>query len=268
MKYLRPLSLFGPILISRALIAVTPPPHPIIMKTFETRNLRKVELSIQEGEVQIQGDATTDKAIVTVTKGDGFSPACKLTVDTVGKTLRVLIEKTPHSGAIKCDAQIQVKLPRDVELDLQAGAGSISVLGTRGAITYNLGAGDVKLDAEISKLKGFAGSATVEAKGLTGSAQITGGAVTLTATYLTVPPTGTMDIKIGSGTSTIYLPAGSILAPPKLEAGVGKLTHETGVAGTGVGKLTNEAPTALGAYLISMEVGTGDLVIRTLPQKK
>ena len=242
------MSLLGAFIISRALIAVTPP-TTVITKTLEAQNLHQLNLAMSEGNIHIEGEKT-DKATVTVTKGN-YDPACILNIETAGEALHIRIDKPTLSATIKCEAKIHVVLPQKVKLSLEAGAAVIVIKNTIGAISYEIGAGSVTVDGEISDLLGESGAATIDVKGLTGNAYIQGGSVTFTATFLSVPKTGRLKVELGSGNSTVYVPANSRIAT-QLEAGVGTLS--------------NELATTSDAYLISMEAGMGNLVIKSIPK--
>ena len=227
-------------------------PPEVLTKTFDVKNISKLDLSIPEGIVQIQGERDLEKATVTIQKHkEVFNSLCNVQLENVGKTLVVSITKPAHSALIKCESEIYITLPAEIYMNIKSELGSISTKGTRGEISYDIKKGNISLVGEISALKGKSGDAIIDIQGLTGSATIEGNAISLSATYLVVQRSGSIKIKAKSGTSQIFMPSDSIIAPPHLE--------------TGHGKLYNEIPTALHAYSVSSEVKeTGDLVIKKL----
>lgn len=214
-------------------------------KEFDPTGITQIEVANPSGKITIEA-LETGNVIVTAEKKK-FGQFCELKMEQNGKKLNVLVKRT---GFFKpdCEVDLTIKAPKTAGLDLDTGAGDITVKGTKGDLNFDVGSGNVTVDAEIHKLKGDTGSGNITIKGLTKGGDLDVGSGNVSLTFITAPTTGTLKIDSGSGSAIIALPTATKYHTA-FSAGSGKLTTEL-------------AETPKSSFKISMDSGSGDLTIK------
>jgi DUF4097 and DUF4098 domain-containing protein YvlB len=199
------------------------------------------------GDIQL-GVTEGPEAIVESTKVN-WHDKCSLKTQKTLENLEVVVaEKGPGSFFRKtCKANLKIKVPARVALNLKNGAGDILVSGIQGEIEFKLGSGDVKIDSGTPSVKGTAGSGDIEILGEMGSTSLRTGSGDIRIELKNPIAKGEIDIKTGSGDAQITLPdTMKVLADFK--AGSGQINSEFG----------NDSASE---FKVSMRAGSGDLKI-------
>jgi predicted membrane protein len=215
---------------------------------FPAKELNHLSVKNIVGEVEITV-SKDDKAYVQVEKVT-FKKGCSLETAAAAGTLKVKIDKEDSVDSDDCKVNFKIQVPKKIAMNLKYGAGNMTVKGTSGEVTIKSGAGNTKIDAEVTKLNAKTGAGNLEIKGLTGDASIKTGAGNITATYSKAPAKGNFKVKSGVGNVTVFLPE------------TAKVNAEYKSA---VGRLTNEfATTTEGAFKVSVKSAAGTLNLKKI----
>ena len=212
------------LLLAAACVLMPVLAHAAETKTFEGTGLKALVLQNSAGRVRIDG---TDEGTAVVTaRKIVFGDRCRLTMERSGSRLEVVVEKIGFASG-SCRVDFDIRLPRAISLDLRSGSGDMDVRGTRGAVEFKLGSGNIEVDADIRRLDGKTGSGDVTVSGLTGDAEVKTGSGKVTLAYTKVPAQGRLDVTTGSGDINLYLPEGTPIRT-KFKTGSGEVFNELG----------------------------------------
>lgn len=217
-----------------------------VTKEFKSADVRGLSVANGSGKITVTG-SDSGKALVTADKIK-FEKNCVLNMDQTGTALRIEVKQTSLFKRADCQVDIDIQIPRAVDLDLKTGSGSISVKGTKGKVVYRAGSGDVDFDAEIISLDGATGSGSVRAVGLTSNADLKVGSGSVNLVYSKKPESGKLNIEIGNGDATVLIPSNTKMTTA-FKAGSGQLTNEIG-----------DTPGA--AFTIAAKAGSGNLLVK------
>lgn len=216
---------------------------------FEIMGLEKVSLENQSGKVKISAYAGP-KAIV-VSQKNKFSDKCQMTLKKDDEELVIKVKKhRDASWGEDCDVDFEVKVPKAMNLDLEAGSGDFSISGIHGALDFKLGSGSLSADGSFRKVDGKTGSGEISVKGLTGGGELRTGSGDIKLTFAKSPKNDEVELKTGSGNATVLVPHGSQVRT-SFTSGNGQLNNEIG-----------EGPKEQ-SFLVSMEAGSGGLTIKS-----
>jgi len=218
-------------------------------KEFDAAGLKEVEVVNTAGKVSIAA-AEGGKATVVATKNK-FPENCTLKIDKNGDDLTVKVEKTKSGWFSKddCDVDLDIKVPKAVDVALKVGSGGVTISGLEGELDFAVGSGTVKADGLFTEVDGKTGSGKVEINGLAGGGDLKTGSGKVDITFAKTALKGELSLKTGSGNATLSFPKGSQVATD-FKAGSGKLTNQLG-----------DTPNA--AFQVSMKAGSGNLDVKT-----
>jgi DUF4097 and DUF4098 domain-containing protein YvlB len=211
--------------------------------------IHTLEIDNQDGNIRIEG-AQINTIQVTLNKIEYKN--CELITDRKeGRFVVTSKSKNKIFGRETCKLDITVKAPKQIDLDVKLGGGDVSVTTIQGKFSFKVGGGDVLLtDAEISHLDLKSGAGNVSVTGYIGSGELKVGAGNIDLSYNKNPLEGVLDLKVGSGTTTISVPNSAKISS-KFKSGTGSLTNEL-----------KDSPDA--KFKISGTSGTGDMVIKKI----
>lgn len=217
-------------------------------KEFEVKDLTGVSVENTSGKVFIT-ETDGSKAYVVATKNK-FGDKCKMTVERSGNKLVIKLEKTSSFFSTEeCNVDFQVKVPKNVDLNITLGSGNLTVKGIHGDLAFKIGSGDILADGTFRKISGFSGSGKIALRGLIGGGELKTGSGDMDLTYAVASLNGELELKTGSGRTTILFPKGAKIKT-NFKAGSGKLSNELG-----------DTPEA--SFKVSMKTGSGDLNIKS-----
>lgn len=189
---------------------------------FELSSITSFELHNTSGDATVR-KATGTKAKVTSHKKK-FDKECKLEVTKAGSKIIVNVDQPFRKT---CEVDFEIELPEMASMDLRSSTGDFDVIGTKGDITYRVGAGDVEIKADAQKIDGRSGTGELEAKGILGDVNVMTGSGDTKLFYTKAPTTGEVAIKSGSGNAEITLPKDTKLISDST-IGAGKFYNEFG----------------------------------------
>jgi DUF4097 and DUF4098 domain-containing protein YvlB len=217
--------------------------------TVPASGIHTLDIDNQDGNIRIEGAQTTTFQ-VTFNKIEYKN--CELISERKeGRFIVSSKSKNKIFGREACRLDITVKAPNQIDLDVKAGGGDVSVSTIQGKFNVKIGGGDVRLtDTEISHLELRSGAGNVAVTGYIGSGDLKVGAGDINLSYNKNPGEGLLELKVGSGKTTINVPTTAKISS-KFKSGTGTLTNEL-----------NDSPDA--KYKISGTSGTGDMVIKKI----
>lgn len=216
-------------------------------KEFDSVGLTQVVIENTAGKVSVSA-STGAKATVVATKNE-FTDNCKMTLENVSNKLILTVKSSGFFSSGNCAVDLDVKVPKSVDLDLSVGAGNLKVSGIEGALVFKVGAGDIAADGTFKNIDGKTGSGNIDVKGMLGGGEIRSGSGAVNLTFLKNMPKGEIDIKTGNGDTNLLFPKGSLIKT-SYQSGVGQLTNELG-----------DNPNA--KFQVSMKSGSADLTIKS-----
>ncbi len=217
--------------------------------SFPASGIHTLDIENQDGNIRIEG-SQTNTFQVTLNKIEYKN--CELTTERKeGRLIIASKSKNKIFGRETCKLDIAIKAPKQIDLDLRLGGGDINVANIFGKFGLRVGSGDIAMsDTEISHLDLRSGAGNVAINGYIGSGEVKVGAGNIELSYNKNPIEGLLDLKVGSGTTTISMPNSAKISS-KFKSGTGSLTNEL-----------KDSPDA--KYKISGTSGTGDMVIKKI----
>ncbi|MBX3040559.1 MAG: hypothetical protein KF789_07635 [Bdellovibrionaceae bacterium] len=194
-------------------------------KDFDAKTIREVDVENTTGSIKITG--TDDARATVIAEKIKFDDKCRLEILQKGDKLSVDVDRKGFGGNSKCEVNLTLTVPRNVEVNVENGSGNFELSGTHGEVDYSLGSGNVNIDAQVIKLEGKSGSGSSTVTGLTGEAEVKTGSGNTNLTYSSVPPKGELSIKSGSGNTTVLMPAEAKIKA-SLVSGSGSILNEIG----------------------------------------
>lgn len=221
--------------------------------TFPAHNLQLIDIQNAQGNIHVESvtGSGNDNVSVKLTKGE-YLNSCRFTTELKSRRL-VIISKANNKlfGKDICKLDIAVKIPKSMDLELRVGSGDVAIENVSGLVDYKIGSGNLSLkNVTTSKMIGRTGSGDVSVEGTIEEVDLKIGAGDVSLTYRTTPVEGSVEVKIGSGTTTVVLPENSSVSS-KFKSGTGSLTNE----------FQNNSNAK---FKISGTTGTGDMVIKKM----
>lgn len=221
------------------------------VKEFDSSSIKKIIVENISGAIKING-SNVQKTVVSVDKVK-FDSQCELDIKQDEDELLVKVQRDNVNGSGDCQTDVTIQASKEVALKVSNGVGNLEITGTKGKLDYQVGRGDVKVNAEVSDLEGKLGSGATDVRGMAGSAKLRTGTGDIQLRYSRMPSAGEIDIKAGSSDATLFL-------PPDLKI------MTTVVQGKG--GVTNDMGEDLNAkFKVSYKSGSGDLTIRKVPNQ-
>jgi DUF4097 and DUF4098 domain-containing protein YvlB len=214
-------------------------------KTFDSKGLKELSVHNPAGKLTIVAKEGPS-AKVSANKRK-FDDGCKLTWERKGDSLDVHIKESGFSS--QCEVDLEVTLPKTVNLELQLGYGKVSVQGTEGELEYKVGSGDISAKGSFPKIDGKLGNGKVDVAGLTGGGEVQSGNGTIELTFARAPLKGEIEVKTGNGNATLKFPKATKLKT-EFNSGLGKYSSDLGEK--------DDAD-----FKVSMKSGTGSLNIKS-----
>lgn len=192
--------------------------------TFSAKGLDKLKLKSMSGNVKVSL-SEDGNAYVAANKVE-FDGNCKLKIERSSNELEVEVKSRNHFKGANCKVNFDIKVPKQIDLDVKISSGNFDSQGTKGKIDFKIGSGDAVVKAESMKLEGKSGSGSINISGMidtldiktgsgsidvagaTGSTYLKSGSGDLKVQYKTAPQKGELDIKTGSGDATVHFPNG------------------------------------------------------------
>lgn len=234
------LLIFGSIVTAATVMTGTPAPE---FREYQAPAVNKVLIENTSGKITIS-PVTVDKIEIWATKKK-FSEKCSYRTEK--SDYSEVIVKVERNVGEDCEVDIEMKVPKDADLNIWSGSGSVNITGMEGNLTFTVGSGSVTANGKFKKVEGKSGSGSIDINGLTTGGNISVGSGPVNLRYLEYP-TGRMDVKTGNGDANISFPKNSKINA-QLDTGSGDVVNELGTV--------NSAD-----FGISVKTGSGDLKIK------
>jgi hypothetical protein len=215
-----------------------------LRKEFDPSGLNKVHVENPGGKVTIWPQIA-DQASVVVTWHRNVGNKCTTDIDKSGQTLIANIHQP--SGA-DCEATMELRVPKRVDLEVNAGSGNVNIYGIEGTLGFKMGSGTLQAEGRFNQVAGHAGSGEVVIKGLTGGGSIESGSSQMKLSFLNELH-GHLQVNSGSGSAVLLFPKGSKISA-KLDSRSGAIENEVG-------------NTASATFGVSMNSGSGNLRVKS-----
>lgn len=243
------MNIVGFLLAGGSLVGVSNAASPKIeTKDFPVEGLKVVDVHNRSGFIHITAHSGP-KAIVKITKNE-WAKTCVLELKRVGDRLVVRVEQSGFVDSDDCRADVEIKAPKNVDLDLREGSGVVEIKGIEGAMKYRLASGTIKADGRFTSVDGESGSGDVTVNGLTGGGVLHSASGAIDLKFAKVPAIkGELEINVASGDAKLLFPKGAKVSA-ELTAASGHLVNELGQA---------KDP----EFKVSMKAASGNLTVKS-----
>ena len=196
-----------------------------ITREFGTRGLFALIVYIGKGQVNVSG--TADGKLVVKAEPKGFDEKkCVFRVENKKGQIAVVVEKRKKFfNSSDCEMDIDVKVPKSFTVSTRVGFGDTHIKKVSGMVDFNIGRGNINIDADTETLNGKVGSGSVEAKGLTGDVNLNIGTGNSELVYNKNAKRGELNIKTGTGNVNLSLPAKAKVSSD-FKSGVGSVSSD------------------------------------------
>lgn len=194
----------------------------MVMREYDFNAVTRVQIDNVAGKITVT--PMTAAKIVAHAYKRKFSEKCVLTMEKEGFELLHLRVDGPSFE--ECEVDLDVHVPKDVDVTINAGAGRVNVDGLEGALEFRLGSGSVVANGKFKRVEGSSGVGSVDVRGIDGGGRVDsqGGAVTLA---FTEGARGHFAVSTTSGSAEVQLPKG-VKIEADLESASGLTTNEIG----------------------------------------
>lgn len=175
--------------------------------------LKEIKVQSAGGGIKIRGIRTEIVAIDSKQTLGGSS--CKLSTQT---TDGVLIITVAEANSAPCQIDLDIALPRRLDVEIRDDAGNIFVSGVEACLVLNLGQGNAVLGGKIKRLKAELTHGSLSAQGLLGDADVTLAAGNAQLWY-TGAPSATVSVEVERGNVTVGSNVNAFDAQVNLETG-------------------------------------------------
>ncbi len=216
--------------------------EPPLTSTFPADAITTVFVRAPNGTLVVEAAADATTVDVSVVREE-WSEGCTVESKVVGERVEVAITKMEGRVAQVCSADVRIRVPPRLAIDLEAVTGEVSVGGITGGGRVTVGVGDLRL-ADVSgplEISGNGGdlvgsytgtalrtrwtSGEVRLTGLVGTADVEVGVGSLDLAWTQLPAAGEIRLDVGGGGLTARFPDGARLAQD-LDTTLGKVRSD------------------------------------------
>jgi len=216
-------------------------------REFPASGLSNVEATNRSGAIRISSDRGP-KVKVRVSK-TLWAPTCVLTVERVEDRLLVRVEQSGFVDSDDCRADVDIRVPKSVDLTIAEGSGTVDIKGIEGKLDFKIGSGRFRADGVFATVTGASGSGNVTVNGLAGGGKLDSGSGSFELKFAKSELKGELEINVASGNANLFFPKGARVQS-KLTAVSGKVVNELGES-------------ANAEFTVAMRTASGNLTIRS-----
>jgi hypothetical protein len=220
-----------------------------IERTFEVGRAPDLKIDNFAGRVTVHAGEGSSIRVIAVKKGPGSGDRIQVTMEEREGGLLIKTEKP--RGLSSASVDLDITAPPGTRLDLDTGAGSVSVEGIQGGAGVHTGSGSITALDLAGRVKLDSGSGSVTMEGVRGE----------------------IDAHTGAGSMEARGAAGRV----SLDSGSGSIAYQGAPAGdcrfeTGSGSITLELPADL-SMEVQLDTGSGTIdagfdVVGTVSRKE
>ncbi len=190
-KIFAALILIAPIAYA-AVMTGTPAP---VVREYQALGVTKILIENTAGKISVS-PILVDRIEIFATKRK-FSEKCSF--DTQKSDYAEVSIKVERAIGEDCVVDLEVRMPKDANLNVWSSSGDVVVSGLESEFTFNVASGSVTANGKFKKVEGKSGSGSVEINGLTTGGSISVGSGSLNLRFLEYPK-GKMKLKPGVAT--------------------------------------------------------------------
>lgn len=212
--------------------------EPIEDRHFAVESVDGVEIDMLAGDLTLRGGAG-DQVSVRVLESHAAA-GCEFQVRHEGRTVEIESKNKGLPG--RCDFDLEIIVPGPLPVEIELGAGDMTLDGLTGVLDLATGAGDVTGNARGTLVEVSTGAGDIELSGLVSAIEAKTGAGGITLSF-DAAPKGTIEASTGVGDVSVLLP-GNAVVDASASTGLGSvrqtLTEQPGAdtvvhASTGIG---------------------------------
>lgn len=197
-----------------------------VEQTFEVGAAPKLEIESFAGRVTVRAGEDGTVRVVATKRAAGRAHVEQIVVEMEEHDDGVTITVSKPLAVSNASVDLEITAPADTELDLQTGAGDVTVDGLAGAAAVDTGAGNVRIDGP-GRRKVHTGAGNVSVQGAAAEVDLSTGAGNLDYDG---SPVGMCQFETGAGNIRLKVPDG-LSAEVDLTTGIGEVTTNLEVAG-------------------------------------
>lgn len=174
-----------------------------MMTDFNTGGLERVQVDSVAGRIHIA--PTESGRFEARLKKTKSSEGCKATMDREEFSRFHLRVDSPSFA--ECEVEIEIRVPKQIDLEINAGASRVDIEGVEGQLKFRAGTGPLSAEGRFKRLEGLSGNGEINVRGVDGGGRITtdGGRVNLT--FLDSAK-GDFSVNTKSGEALVTVPKG------------------------------------------------------------
>ncbi len=208
------IGLAGMVLAGAALVAPAGARADEVTKTFTVTGHARVQVTTDDGSVRVStGDVKQVEIRVEYT-GYKLDRDLRVTASQTGDTVEVTAKTGTdwgmHFGMGHRNVRVEVHMPKDADLEVNTGDGSVEADSINGNLDVRTGDGHITVQGAKGNIRLHTGDGHIEGSGLDGRADITtgDGHVNIEGRF------DALNIKTGDGSVTARAGKGSTVATP------------------------------------------------------
>lgn len=220
------------------------PDENTVLREYEPTGVERIQIENVSGKINVR-PMERHRFIANVTKNK-FSENCTLTIEKT--TPDVILVRIDGPSFDECEGDFDLQVPKEIDLNINAGAGSVNVNGIDGRLTYRVGTGSVNASGNFKSVEGRSGTGSVNITGIDGQGKIESGSGSVSLKFNS-DPKGDFVVNAGTGDATVLVPKGL-----RIRADLKSAT----------GTITNELSTAAKAdFGLDLKSGTGAITVKS-----
>ncbi len=222
------------------------------VNNFKTDQVKSLILDNGSGNTIMTGKQTTELSISA--QKTKWATHCKLEINQEGDKVKVSVNNQKSNLRFtkdECQVDFKIIVPTKLNITVNNGSGNVDINNVRGEFDFAIGSGNLQMEkCEALKIEAKIGSGDLILDGSITKANIKVGSGNLKLIYKELPSTGELQIRSGSGDTTVLLPKDSKIKT-EFSAGSGKISNDFGNSDKA-------------QYSIIMHAGSGNLKIKRL----
>lgn len=212
-------------------------------REYESRTVESIRVVNGSGRISVT--VAERPRIYIVARKIKFPEGCTYETRNLEYREVEIISREPNGNG--CQVDLELRIPKEMNLRISSGSGRVDIAGIEGALNFEVGSGEVVANGRFTKLEGRTASGRVDVSGLVGEGRLDVGSGPVKLKF-NERPTGSFEVKSGSGLTEIALPRDS-----KIRSDIS----------TGAGTVTNEISDRTDAeFNLSVRAGSGDVNVK------
>lgn len=244
-------------------------------RSFKAEKIKKLEINNPSGNIEtITTSSTEIKVIFKKTKPELFDANCSLNFEEKSNKLKIKVDNKKNlAKSNSCEISFHIETPALKELELEIGAGDLSIKGNYDKLDTALGSGNVQLDGDMKNIEMGIGTGNLKAKlSELKNLKLKSGNGNVSLVLTELLEQAKIGIQVGTGNTSITANKTPNEGFIEANSGTGnceiKIPSDSSAQFTlssGVGKITNEFSSSKSSkLLIKISNGTGNIELKKI----